>query len=150
MIVCIVETLWGGFDCFFISKSNTVGYQFYASIPIWSGKNTVQTFQSPPPPHSQHCWDDLMPHNRSNFVIMTQRQQLKNIACFRAYKLTGGNWQQNVFSNPLKWYLIASWRGNYCICTVPEEFQPEFDRELIKSPRCNWRFWLHCLRADQH
>lgn len=71
---------------------------------------------------------------------MTQRQQLKNIACFRVYKLAVGNWQQNVFPNPLKWYLIASWHGNYCICTVPEEFQPEFDRELIKSPRCNWRF----------
>lgn len=101
-------------------------------------------------PHSQHCWDDLMPHKKSNFVIMTQRQQLKNIACFRAYKLTVGNWQQSVFSNPLKWYLIASWHGNYCICTVPEEFQLKFDRELIKSPRCNWRFWLHCLWADQH
>lgn len=113
-------------------------------------KEQSENFNLPPRPYSQHCWDDLMPHNRSNFVIMTQKQQLKNIACFRAYTLVVGNWQQNVFSNPLKWYLIASWHGNYCICTVPEEFQPKSDRELIKSPRCNWRFWLHCLRADQH
>lgn len=149
MIICIVENLLGVW-LFFISKSNTAGYKFYASIPVLSGKNRMKTLISPHRPYSQHCWDDLMPHNRSNFVIMTQKQQLKNIACFRAYTLVVGNWQQNVFSNPLKWYLIASWHGNYCICTVPEEFQPKSDRELIKSPRCNWRFWLHCLRADQH
>lgn len=143
MIVCIVENLWG----FLIVSSFKIQHsriQVFCSISILSGKNRAKTFQSPPP-HSQHYWHDLMPHNRSNFVIMTQRQQLKSIAYFRAYKLTVGNWQIEWFSNPLKWYPIASWHGNYCICTVPEEFQPEFDRELIKSPRCNWRFWLHCL-----
>lgn len=142
----------GLFDCFFFQNPTQQDTSFLLLLPFYQERTEWKLFNLPPPtpPDSQHYWHDLMPHNRSNFVIMTQRQQLKSIAYFRAYKLTVGNWQQNVFSNPLKWYPIASWHGNYCICTVPEEFQPEFDRELIKSPRCNWRFWLHCLLADQH
>lgn len=146
MIVCIVDNLWGFSIVFLFQNPAQQDTSFMLLFPFYQERTEWKLFNLPPCPHFQHCWDDLMPHNRSNFVIMTQRQQLKNIACFRAYKLVVGNWQQNVFSNPLKWYLIASWHGNYCICTVPEEFQPEFDRELIKSPRCNWRF--DCIASE--
>lgn len=49
MIIRIVENLLG-FWLFFISKSNTAGYKFYASIPVLSGKNRVKTLISPPAP----------------------------------------------------------------------------------------------------
>jgi hypothetical protein len=52
MITDIVENLWGVFDCFFISKSSTAGYKFYASISDLSERTEQKCFNLPPPPNS--------------------------------------------------------------------------------------------------